>query len=147
LTAPEDASHTSTHNYGVNFHPQSNTLMAVYADGNIIIHDKDSGKAKAAPYGLPGSTTKPTEFAADFSALEPFVNKGLSKLLGDTQTFFDVLSMVLGGGYEVSNYFAIDPNTGRIFVGATAPDEADGTVDGLSALGALYALELNSKSH
>jgi outer membrane protein assembly factor BamB len=146
LTAPEDATHTSTHNFGVNFHPQSNTLMVVFADGNIAIHDIETGRAKSDPYELPGSATKPTEFAVDYSVLEPFVHNGLSKLMANTQTFFDVLSMILGGGYEVSNYFAIDPNTGRIFVGATAPDEADGNVDGYSALGALYALELNDKN-
>lgn len=146
LTAPEGASHTETHNFGVNFHPQSNSLMAVYADGNIVVHDKDSGKMKAAPFALPGSPSKSAEFGADFSALEPFVRQGLSKILGDNQTFFDVLNMVLGGGYEVSNYFGIDPNTGRIFVGATAPDEVDGTVDNLSELGALYALELNDQA-
>lgn len=146
LTAPEGASHTSTHNFGVNFHPQSNSLMAVYADGYIAIHDIETGRAKSAPYELPGSATKPTEFETDYSALEPFVHKGLSNVLANTQTFFDVLSMVLGGGYEVSNYFSIDPNTGRIFVGATAPDDADGTVDGFSELGALYALEFNSEN-
>ncbi len=145
LTLPADASQISTHNFGINYHPQSNSVVAVYADGSMVVHDRDTGAPRSEPFSLPGSNTKPIAYETDFSMLEPLVHNGLSKLFENTQTFFDVLSMVLGGGYEVSNYFGVDPNTGRIFVGATAPDEADGEKDGLSAFGALYALDLNDK--
>jgi hypothetical protein len=53
-----------------------------------------------------------------------------------------VVDVLLGNGVEVANYFSIDPNTGRMWVGATAPDAEDGTIDGISQLGALYALDL-----
>lgn len=145
LTAPADATQISTHNYGINYHPQTNSVIAVYADGHISVHDKETGALKIQPYSLPGSATLNTQFETDYSKLEPFVRTGLSRLMENTQTFFDVLSMVLGGGYEVSNYFGIDPNSGRILIGATAPDEADGEVDGYSALGALYALDFNNE--
>ena len=39
----------------------------------------------------------------------------------------------------------VDPNSGRIWVASTAPDEKDGTVDGESSYGALYALDLTKK--
>ncbi|GLQ29964.1 PQQ-binding-like beta-propeller repeat protein [Litoribrevibacter albus] len=143
LKAPADATQISTHNYGINYHPQTNSMIAVYADGHISVHDRDTGLVKISPYSLPGAATLNTQFETDYSKLEPFVHNGLSKLMEDTQTFFDVLTMVLGGGYEVSNYFGIDPSSGRILIGATAPDEADGEEDGFSALGALYALDFN----
>jgi DNA-binding beta-propeller fold protein YncE len=50
--------------------------------------------------------------------------------------------VIFGGGAVVTNYFAIDPNTSRIYVAATAPDEDDGTADGVSELGAIYAMDL-----
>lgn len=144
LKAPAGATQIATHNYGINYHPQTNSVIAVYADGHVSVHDKDTGLPRIPPFSLPGSPTLNTQFETDYSKLEPFVHTGLSQLMANTQTFFDVLSMVLGGGYEVSNYFGIDPNSGRILIGATAPDEADGDVDGYSALGALYALDFNN---
>jgi hypothetical protein len=51
---------------------------------------------------------------------------------------------VLGYSSKVANYFAIDPNTGYMWVNATAPDAEDGTVDGISSYGALYCFELNA---
>jgi hypothetical protein len=56
--------------------------------------------------------------------------------------FSAVLQALFGGGYKVSNYFAIDKNTGRIFIAATSPDEVDGKRDGLSGYGSLYAYDL-----
>ena len=42
----------------------------------------------------------------------------------------------------VSNSFAIDPFTNRLWVAATAPDAADGNVDGVSELGAYYGIDV-----
>jgi outer membrane protein assembly factor BamB len=142
LIAPKDATQIGTHNFGVNYHQQSNSVVALYADGHVVVHDRETGRPLLEPFSLPGSTAVASNLVTNFSVLEPFVHKGLSTMFENTQTFFDVLNMVLGGGYEVANYFAIDPNSGRLFVAATAPDEADGNVDNLSALGALYALNL-----
>ena len=47
------------------------------------------------------------------------------------------MNIIFGGGACVSNYFAIDPNNGRIYIAATAADEHDGTIDGFSEDGAL----------
>ncbi|MEO1041039.1 MAG: hypothetical protein AAFX52_01995 [Pseudomonadota bacterium] len=42
----------------------------------------------------------------------------------------------------MTNFFGIDPNTGRIYIAATAEDALDGQVDQKSALGAIYVLDL-----
>jgi hypothetical protein len=55
-----------------------------------------------------------------------------------------MLRVVFGAGSEVSNFYSVDVNTGRMFVAATAPDETDGSKDGLSDNGAIYALDLVS---
>ncbi len=58
-------------------------------------------------------------------------------------SFFSlIIEVIFGGGSVVTNFFAIDPNTGLIVVAATAADEADGTMDGLSEFGAIYSFEL-----
>lgn len=58
---------------------------------------------------------------------------------GSLRSLIDTLR---GNGVEVANMFAIDPLTDRLWVAATAPDAEDGTVDGVSELGALFRLEL-----
>jgi hypothetical protein len=59
-------------------------------------------------------------------------------------TFLDFINLLLGNGIEVGNSFSIDPNSGRLWVAATAPDETDGTIDGISEFGALYAIDVLS---
>jgi hypothetical protein len=45
---------------------------------------------------------------------------------------------LLGNGVSVANMFSVDPATSQMWVAATAPDGEDGTVDGVSELGALF---------
>ena len=42
----------------------------------------------------------------------------------------------------VTNFFSIAPDGGRIYIAATAEDTEDGTEDGKSEIGAIYALDL-----
>ncbi|MBY6188373.1 PQQ-binding-like beta-propeller repeat protein [Marinobacter hydrocarbonoclasticus] len=144
LTAPEGATHMDTHNFGVNYHPGLDAVVALMADGHLVVHDRQTGAPLAEPFSLPGAPTLPMAYQTDYSRLEPFVHAGLSRMFKDTATFFDVLTLVLGGGYEVANYFSIDPSSGRMLIGATAPDEADGVADGYSAYGALFSLSLDA---
>lgn len=51
-----------------------------------------------------------------------------------------ILNAVLADGSKVSNYFCIDPNTGAIYVAATAEDELDGKKDSFSEDGAIYKI-------
>ena len=53
---------------------------------------------------------------------------------------------VLADGFKVSNYFCIDPNTGAIYVAATAEDELDGKKDSFSEDGAIYKVLLENNS-
>ena len=55
-----------------------------------------------------------------------------------------VFNAIFGEGVRVANFYSINPNTGSIYIAATAPDEADGTEDGASEDGALYKLELTA---
>ena len=52
-----------------------------------------------------------------------------------------MVRIIYGAGSEVSNFYAVDPQSGRLFIAATAPDEADGQTDGVSRHGSLYALD------
>ncbi|MDX1735291.1 MAG: PQQ-binding-like beta-propeller repeat protein, partial [Halioglobus sp.] len=52
-----------------------------------------------------------------------------------------------GAGSEVSNFHAVHPVSNRLYVAATAPDAADGEDDGISANGALYALDWRLRGH
>ncbi|MGB5810104.1 MAG: hypothetical protein WBG86_06210, partial [Polyangiales bacterium] len=56
-----------------------------------------------------------------------------------------LINVILGNGIEVANSFSIDPNTGRIWIAATAPDDVDGTVDGVSDFGALSRIDVRRK--
>jgi outer membrane protein assembly factor BamB len=60
----------------------------------------------------------------------------------DVEPYEVLVDVLLGFNSKVANYFSIDPHTGRMYVAATAPDDEDGTVDGISELGALYCLEM-----
>jgi DNA-binding beta-propeller fold protein YncE len=69
-------------------------------------------------------------------------DKAFGKFPSGKSVFQTILDVIFGGGFCVSNYFAIDPNTGQIYVAATADDAQDGKIDGKSDDGALYRLEL-----
>ncbi|MCL1046151.1 PQQ-binding-like beta-propeller repeat protein [Shewanella electrodiphila] len=142
LKAPENAQEFDVHNFGLNYHANTNSVIALYADGHMVAHDRDTGRAIMAPFSLPGSPATATDFKADYSKLTPLVENGLSKVFANSETFFGGLNIILGGGHEVANYFGIDNNTGRLFVAGTAPDEVDGHTDELSSYGALYAIDL-----
>ena len=47
----------------------------------------------------------------------------------------------------IANDFAVDPNTNSIWVASTDLDEADGTADGVSEIGALYRVDLTTFQH
>ncbi|MGB5811896.1 MAG: hypothetical protein WBG86_15260, partial [Polyangiales bacterium] len=133
-----------THSFGFNYHPQSDSLVGLTLGADIFALDRQTGDVVAAPTKVPGS---PAVSAG--TSLPPFVidasNALTDEVFGQTPgglSFFSVIvDVIFGGGSVVTNYFAIDPNTGRIFVAATAEDAADGTEDGQSELGAIYALE------
>jgi outer membrane protein assembly factor BamB len=132
------------HSYGFNYHPQTDTVIVLMASGEILAFDRITG-APVASGQVPGSPAVsdlpflPEDLVAEADALT-------DEVFGTTPSglsFFSlIVEVIFGGGSVITNYFAIDPNTGRIYVAATDEDEADGTSDGLSERGALYALDL-----
>ncbi len=137
------------HAWGVNYVPQLDALTVLTADGKIAVLARTTGEALlGAPFELPGQPAAPTARAmpskwimqrGDQLAEQRF---GKMPLPGGDGLFTAMIRVIFGANSEVSNFYAVDPNTGRLFVAATAPDEADGTPDGVSARGAIYALDL-----
>ncbi|MEO0435442.1 MAG: hypothetical protein AAF098_00900 [Pseudomonadota bacterium] len=64
------------------------------------------------------------------------------KAPGGLSFYSAVVQAIYGGGEQVTNFFGIDPNSGRIYIAATAADQLDGTIDQKSEMGAVYLLGL-----
>jgi hypothetical protein len=134
----------TTHSFGFNYHRQTDTVVALMMGGEILAFERLTGEPVATGQ-IPGSPAVsdlppvPTQLAEDADAL-------MDGVFGTTPSglsFFSlILDVIFGGGSVITNYFAIDPNIGRIFVAATDEDAADGTTDGLSERGAIYSLDL-----
>ena len=128
---------------GVNYLLSRDAIVALTTDGFIYAVDRLTGAPLlSAPYRLPGerspavpSTLPPAVIQLADAQFRQFVNLPAGSLPQFT-------AALLGNNVEVANMFAIDPRSGRLWVAATAPDAEDGTVDGLSSLGALYGLDV-----
>jgi outer membrane protein assembly factor BamB len=130
--------------FGINYHPPTDALVGLSRDGFIYAVDRRTGVSiLTAPFQLPGVISPP---GPPLAATPPILAcaqiefERLAKV--DGQPISDVVDVLLGNRTEVANFFSIDPATGRLWVGATAPDAEDGATDGVSSLGALYALDL-----
>lgn len=141
---PTGLTGTPTIVFGVNYHAGADALFGLTRDGYLYAVDRRTGVSiLPAPYQLPGDATPPTppstvpQFVLDCT--ENLLH-GLTTLGG--RSIAEVIGILLGNGVEVANYFSIDPASGRLWVGATAPDAEDGVADGVSQLGALYRLDL-----
>ena len=134
----------TTHSFGFNYHPQTDTVVAVMMGGEILAFDRATG-AHVATGQIPGSPAL-SDLPPIPAALSDEADALMDEVFGQTPSglsFFSlIVEVIFGGGSVVTNYFAIDPNTGRIFVAATDDDGADGTMDGLSERGAVYSLQL-----
>jgi outer membrane protein assembly factor BamB len=137
----------SYHCFGLNYHPQADALVGVMGDGHVVVLDRASGDhLLATPFVVPGSPSPlPPPSALPEGIIEK-ANEAVRPLVPaippEANTFALLGAVLLGFDSKVANYFAIDPHTGRMFVAATALDDEDGTVDGISELGALYGLEM-----
>jgi outer membrane protein assembly factor BamB len=135
------------HAWGVNYVPQFDALTVVTGNGEIAVLARTTGEPLlATPFELPG---QPAADTARHMPSQWVLRRGdeiaaqrFGKMPMDDGLFTGMVRIIYGAGSEVSNFYAVDPNTGRLFVAATAPDEADGSADGVSANGALYALDL-----
>jgi len=136
---------STTHSFGFNYHPQTDSVIGLTMGGELLAFDRMTG-AKVAPTGqVPGSpavSETPTIPQSIVDASNDLTDAVFGKTPSGLSFFSLIVDVIFGGGSVVTNFFAIDPNTGLIIVAATAEDEADGTVDGLSELGAIYSIEL-----
>lgn len=130
---------------GINYLPAADAVVGLTNDGFIYVLDRETGAPLLSePYQLPGERSP----AGGPSALPPevlAVSDAIFKTLVDMppgSNLGDFSALLLGNDNEVANHFSIEPHSSRIFVAATAPDAADGTVDGVSELGAIYGLDL-----
>ncbi|HEY0301726.1 MAG TPA: PQQ-binding-like beta-propeller repeat protein, partial [Rhizomicrobium sp.] len=130
--------------FGANYHPGADAIVGLTRDGYVYALDRRSGaQLLTAPFQLPGepappgppSTTPPAVLACAQAQLGQLVD-----LQGASITL--AIDVLLGNGVEVANYFSVDAGSGRLWIAATAPDAEDGTLDGVSQLGALYGIDL-----
>lgn len=139
---PAEGGTTKTHCWGMNYIPQADALTALTGDAKIYVMDRGTGRLLLSEiFELPGDPTpeakqRPPQSVMDDTDIvmeEAFGRKGL---------FTTMIDVLFGGGSRVSNFYGVDPNTGNIYVAATAPDKDDGKEDGVSEYGALYRLGL-----
>lgn len=134
-----------THSFGFNYHPPTDSVVGLTNGADIFAFDRATGDLVAAPTKVPGAPAAMADidlpqFIVNLS--DALTDEVFGVLPGGLSFFSVIVNTIFGGGSVVTNYFAIDPNTGRIYVAATADDAADGTEDGVSELGAVYALDL-----
>lgn len=146
-TGLDYAGEVAPHAWGVNYVPQLDALIVVTEDGKVAVLARTTGEQLlATPFELPGKSAASTALNMPPQWLldrgDDIAEQRFGKPPLESGLFTGMVRVIFGAGSEVSNFYAVDPNSGRIFVAATAPDEVDGSEDGESANGALYALEL-----
>ncbi len=128
---------------GTNYVPTADAIVAAAADGYVYAVDRATGAMLTEAYKLPGSPSP-----ADPSPPSPAIVTVGSIVIGqyihipEGSTYQDYVDLIRGNETVVANQLAVDPTTGRIWIAATAPDENDGKVDGISELGAIYGIDL-----
>ncbi|WP_211829723.1 hypothetical protein [Kistimonas asteriae] len=137
----------NTHNFGASYHPQSDSIVGLLMDGSVFALDRKTGQPiLAEAFTIPGAPAKGATTGRPGKWVTKRTDKVMKKVFGeDPQVggrFSKVADVLFGGGVKIANYFSIDPMTGRFFIAATAPDEADGTIDGLAENGALYGIDM-----
>lgn len=137
------------HCFGANYHIQSDSIVGVMGDGRIQILDRTTGASLLAePFVMPGAPTGVTNFklppAVAAAANQDMAHMYSARMSGGSP-IEAVLHAAAGELQQVTNFFSIDSNTGRIWVASTLPDAHDGNADGWSEFAALYGLDLVAK--
>ncbi|MGB8330323.1 MAG: PQQ-binding-like beta-propeller repeat protein [Polyangiales bacterium] len=136
---------STTHSFGFNYHPQTDSVVGLTMNGEMLAFDRATG-TRIAPIGqIPGSPAASVEVTFPQFVIDAS-NQLTDAVFGKTPSGLSfwslIVDVIFGGGSVVTNYFGIDPNTGLMYVAATADDAADGTEDGVSDLGAIYSVDL-----
>ncbi|MBW2404093.1 MAG: hypothetical protein JRF42_09850, partial [Deltaproteobacteria bacterium] len=134
-----------THSFGFNYHPRTDSVVGVTLGGDIFAFNRLTGEQVAPNAKVPGAPAVSVDlplpqFVVDAS--NALTDEVFGKTPSGLSFYETIVDVIFGGGSVVTNYFAIDPNTSIIYVAATGEDADDGTEDGVSELGAIYALDL-----
>ncbi len=147
LTPPaaDPAVPDQTHTWGMNYHPQTDSVFGVTMDGWVYAHDRRTGNSiLRRPFRLPGAPAKiqprPPAWLRRLADAETDRVFGVQP--GGDGLFTRIYDVIFGSGVRVANFYVIDANSGRLYVAATADDAQDGKTDGVSLNGALYRLEV-----
>lgn len=134
-----------SHSYAFNYHPQQDALIGVTSDGKVFAFSRLTGK-EVAPLiqlsGAPAISELPAIPARVKNASDALTDEVFGELPGGLSFYSAIVEVIFGGGDQVTNFFGIDPNSGRIYIAATAEDALDGTIDQKSEIGAIYMLDL-----
>ena len=132
--------------HSLNYHPATDSLVSITKAGALFAFSRKSGELIAAIGQIPGAPAisgKGTKIPGFIlNRVDPLMDKAFGKTDEGMSLFSSAVNYIYGGGGVVTNFFSIDPDTSRIYMAATAADTEDGTEDGRSELGAIYALNL-----
>jgi outer membrane protein assembly factor BamB len=141
----KDKDQTKFQNF--NYHPATDSLITITKAGGLLAFSRKTGDLMATGQilGSPAVSGEGTSVPdLIVNKVDPLMDKAFGKTDEGQSLFSVAVNYIYGGGGVVTNYFSIDPNTSRIYIAATAPDAEDGTEDGRSEMGAIYALNLES---
>ena len=140
---PDELSPTIMH---LNYHLQTDSLVTVTSAGKLMAFDRKTGAPRSAGGQIPGAPAIsgtgrqiPKRMLRRTDAL---MDEAFGKTEAGRSMFSTIVNYIYGGGGVVTNFFSIAPDTGLIYVAATAEDAEDGTEDGRSEIGAIYAMDL-----
>ena len=132
--------------HSFNYHPATDSLISITKAGALFAFSRKTGEL-IAPIGqipgapaISGNGTNIPSFI--LNKVDPLMDEAFGKTDEGLSLFSSAVNYIYGGGGVVTNFFSIDPDSSRIYMAATAPDAEDGTEDGRSELGAIYALDL-----
>ena len=132
--------------HSFNYHPATDSLISITKAGALFAFSRKSGEL-IAPIGqipgapaISGNGTKIPDFI--LNKVDPLMDEAFGKTDEGMSLFSSAVNYIYGGGGIVTNFFSIDADSSRIYMAATADDAVDGTEDGRSELGAIYALDL-----
>jgi len=134
--------------WGPNYNSAADGFVFFTGDGEFVMLDRQTGEnILAEPFVINGS---PAPRRGGLLAQEcqdhvdAALGPGFTPLAPPGITFVRLIEFILGEGVVGANNFSViqsGPNAGMIPMSATAPDEADGTVDGISENGATVVLD------
>jgi len=141
-----DAMEPNKHSFGMNYLAKYDAMIASMGDGSVYVLDRKTGQSLLdKPFVMPGAKAPVNNFSLP-DAVAKAANEDAIHMFGGVDKDRDIISAVLHGAagekQKVTNFFSIDSNSGRIWIAATLPDEADGIKDGWSESAALYGLDL-----